>query len=549
MARWIEALGAFARPPDPRPTRAVVDDIAAELDFHLAMRAAELERAGLAPAAAAEEARRRFGDRAVIERQCRQTQLGERIMLQRFQVAVLIVVVAALGGLLWQNRSLQQDYARTVDALRAQIAELGKNATEKSPAPIAAVTLPTFPRATEADRWIETLNRSPDDWRLGVELGEAALRNSPGSAAAWLQRLWPSIRSFEQRQQLLKPFVLRSLQPDALQVLDLAARDPDAAVANRAFYYLRAIAFRDFAAAPQEYDAWARENVARDVGEVLVESARAFVARWRGCDHDALLAALATVDTDWLAWNDGHDVAAALRADGVVEQVAAWLDGDPRMVEPAARWLAPLAVDFVLLRRWCGGDRIHRAAAEATLRRPEYRCTQAQIEALLADDDAVWRRVALDRLATTPVDGEFVARFVVPRLAGTIDVAVDELDALVRAAGQQKWEAAVVPLIGRLTEPAPARSPRAALRFAVATALRQIGDARAIPPLIAVATRERTGPDGLGAATLALCELTGVAAGPGHDAAFWQHWWQANRSRFPEAARAIAIPELDAEDE
>ena len=59
------------RPAEPRRSaRQIQDDVDEELRFHLEMRAAELEAAGLDPAAARDEAARRFGDVAETQRAC-----------------------------------------------------------------------------------------------------------------------------------------------------------------------------------------------------------------------------------------------------------------------------------------------------------------------------------------------------------------------------------------------------------------------------------------------------------------------------------------------
>ena len=97
FGRWLEERGLYWRPPDRRTRREVEDEIAAELEFHVAARAADLERDGLSADAARREAECRFGDRARIEKECRQAQLGERIMLQRIQIGLIAVLVGAVA--------------------------------------------------------------------------------------------------------------------------------------------------------------------------------------------------------------------------------------------------------------------------------------------------------------------------------------------------------------------------------------------------------------------------------------------------------------------
>lgn len=84
----LDTLAACIRPPDGRSMRQIEEEIVDELQFHLEMSVAEAIRDGQPPEAAMAEARRRFGDFSRIHSDCRRIQLGERIMLQRIQVAL-----------------------------------------------------------------------------------------------------------------------------------------------------------------------------------------------------------------------------------------------------------------------------------------------------------------------------------------------------------------------------------------------------------------------------------------------------------------------------
>jgi predicted permease len=65
--------------PDPRSPRQIRDDVDEEIRFHLEMRAAALEAEGMDPAAAREEALRRFGDREATRREA----IGSDLRLER----------------------------------------------------------------------------------------------------------------------------------------------------------------------------------------------------------------------------------------------------------------------------------------------------------------------------------------------------------------------------------------------------------------------------------------------------------------------------------
>src|SRR6185369_6473306 len=79
-------------PAEPRRSaRQINDDVDEELRFHLEMRAAELEAAGLDPAAARDEAARRFGDVAETQRACAASDRErERTLRRREYVAELV---------------------------------------------------------------------------------------------------------------------------------------------------------------------------------------------------------------------------------------------------------------------------------------------------------------------------------------------------------------------------------------------------------------------------------------------------------------------------
>jgi RNA polymerase sigma-70 factor (ECF subfamily) len=111
----IDTLATYLRPPDSRPMQEIERQIVDELQFHVEMRIEENVRAGMSPEAARADAQRRFGDFRRIHQSCRRIQLGERIMLQRIQVALtaillVVVVVMAVG---FYKRQAQYDAALT----------------------------------------------------------------------------------------------------------------------------------------------------------------------------------------------------------------------------------------------------------------------------------------------------------------------------------------------------------------------------------------------------------------------------------------------------
>jgi hypothetical protein len=104
----LNELSVFLRAPDPRPARQIEEEILDELDFHLQMRTEDNISAGMSPSDAQADALRRFGDFERIRRACRRTLLGERIMLQRIQALLTVILLAAVVYMgvqfyLWQK--------------------------------------------------------------------------------------------------------------------------------------------------------------------------------------------------------------------------------------------------------------------------------------------------------------------------------------------------------------------------------------------------------------------------------------------------------------
>lgn len=93
---WRSAFALVPRPPDSRPMRLVEQEIRDELDFHIEMRTRDNVAAGMSPEQARQDALWRFGDVERTYKACRQTLLGERIMLQRIQAVLTLVLLVAV---------------------------------------------------------------------------------------------------------------------------------------------------------------------------------------------------------------------------------------------------------------------------------------------------------------------------------------------------------------------------------------------------------------------------------------------------------------------
>jgi RNA polymerase sigma-70 factor (ECF subfamily) len=146
----FDSLTAYLRPPDSRPMKQIEGEIVDELRFHLEMRIEENVRDGMSPEAARADAQRRFGDFRRIQKTCRRIQLGERIMLQRIQVAmtaILLVVVVAMAVGFYQRQS-QYDAAilglqQSIEGMQAGLAGVLKG--------VPPVVVSTAPARGETD--------------------------------------------------------------------------------------------------------------------------------------------------------------------------------------------------------------------------------------------------------------------------------------------------------------------------------------------------------------------------------------------------------------
>ena len=319
MAEFLERIGIFPRPPDPRPLREIEADVDEELRFHLDASAQALADEGLDGDAARAEALRRFGDVDQVRRACVRTTLGERLVLQRIQFVLIAALLAAVVFLLVSNRAATAqaqaaaERARTLalmaelqarlavenaDVARLRAAAVGPEGPavdrEASPGEYLAADGRSLALADATRSWFDAFEERRGAWRHGLRVAErlAALPGSQG--AEILKEVWPRL-SVEHREQILKPFVFDGGSPHALEVLELGFEDEETSVKERAVHYLHTYAWRNLWQGDGAGEAWFAEWRDRPVAETLRENA----ARWAreygeiGLRHDALPAELA----------------------------------------------------------------------------------------------------------------------------------------------------------------------------------------------------------------------------------------------------------------
>lgn len=125
---WAESLAQRVKALDARPVAEVDREILDELEFHVEMCTLDGIRSGLSPAAAREAALSKFGDFERVRRRCRRALLGERIMLQRIQAVLLVILLVAVIALGYQAYTVQRANQQTLTDLRTAIAQLTASA-------------------------------------------------------------------------------------------------------------------------------------------------------------------------------------------------------------------------------------------------------------------------------------------------------------------------------------------------------------------------------------------------------------------------------------
>lgn len=528
MGGFFESLGLFWRAPDPRPKREIDGDIEEELAFHLAERERGNRAAGMSAAEARADAERRFGDFERIRGECRRVQMGERIVLQRLNFVLLLVLAGGVVFFAWQSYAAQRDSRDLIESMRVEFAQLNAALAERSAVGDGAAsagagsqdesTGPGRPSlATDAsglsgsdallvqklgqvgsgarsappeeetadEMWSHRFNEHRDDWRHGLAVAQRlADECSCERAVEVLDALYGTL-SVPHREQLFKPFVFHGGKPCALRVLHLGATDPEPSVRARAYSYLRDYAFRDFGEDYEGYLAWYREWSARGLQEVFYGNAMQFLDRVRAASG----AELEQYVRQWRALDfraaeaAGADLVQTFRLGGALDLAAGWMrstDAETRLT--GLEWLARLDPTEAELREHVLP--IVRGGADVP----------SQVFA-----------------AACGVFGSPERTWAVPELLAALEASFELGVANVR--------------VGGLTR-----------------ALARARDPRATPVLVGCIVADDTPLTIEGIGSNGLQELTGVAYAPSHDGAWWRAWWEKNSGNLPEPIRGAPLP-------
>lgn len=349
----------------------------------------------------------------------------------------------------------------------------------------------------DRETWAEKLaGFKPGNSSQAFSTGQLLAVLPPDDGYAILEENWHRIGSVRARQQILKAWVftmpgpLRArYHPRLLDVLNLGMHDgPE--VRDSAIVYLRRVALRDFSQDAAAYEAWYEANRARPLPQITEDAARRFVADLVTLeDMKRSQRLLLFRDAEDLFRDDMPEARRAAIDAGLVKTVEQWVTAG--MAPQASRAAVETAE---------GGLRLLAALElpEAELRRVVVPLTSketpsgmraAAISALKRQEFSWAVDVLLDALQETVVENDFGSNSVIQEAA---------------------------------------------------SALGEIGDPRAIPPMIAV-IEARNRLDGI--CSLGLGKLTGVSFNQKHDGAWWRAWWERNKGRYP-AVSDLEIPKL-----
>ncbi|HEX5470326.1 MAG TPA: permease prefix domain 1-containing protein [Lacipirellulaceae bacterium] len=117
-------------------------EIIDELEFHIAMRTEENMSHGMSPDAARAAAIAKFGDFAAVQRRCRLALLGARIMWQRIQMILSVVLLGAVVLLAFQFYNGQRANQAAIDDITSALKQF---------APVPAVSAVVVNNDQKAD--------------------------------------------------------------------------------------------------------------------------------------------------------------------------------------------------------------------------------------------------------------------------------------------------------------------------------------------------------------------------------------------------------------
>ncbi len=325
----------------------------------------------------------------------------------------------------------------------------------------------------------------PEIFRLSVELAKA----EGGAGYYAMKEKWSTISDPTIRQLFVQQYLAHRagesrsrLQKKLIDLLNLGVTDPAPIVQVAALRGVKQISLQDFAEDIAGYAAWYKTVEGKDANAVLAENAEAFVKRSSSLKGAEVRKVVEMFDD----------------AGGLMMEIA-----DARRAAMSAGW-------GNVLVGWLTGDEVSSQAA------------------MRLSSNLKFRKKELQEHILPLVKGEYNANMSVRTWAvavmgdGRAAWAVEDLLAVLKAAEEKPNELrAFLPPMSRC--------------------LAAIGDARAIPALLAAAEVEGS-PAALNTvAQYGLSPLTGVKQNDEKDLAWWRTWWTKNRARYGEKFATMDI--------
>ncbi len=225
MTGILERLGLFLHAPDLRPRAQIEADIEEELATHVALRAMDNEASGMAPDEARRNAELSFGDSRRVFAECLGIQMKERIMLQRVNAVLIVLLLVGMGANLWVGARAQAGVRHDVADLRQTVVALasGLDGLERMAPPSAANAA-----AGTEERMVHVLGHvgqpGPVSWRENLTLTRLISFAGGFGKFATRSKIQVIRNTPSGRQKILVDFneILSGKRPDLpLQVDDL----------------------------------------------------------------------------------------------------------------------------------------------------------------------------------------------------------------------------------------------------------------------------------------------------------------------------------------
>ncbi|MEA2735747.1 MAG: hypothetical protein QOE14_2198 [Humisphaera sp.] len=353
--------------------------------------------------------------------------------------------------------------------------------------PVAVVPAPAATQPTQ-DWNAKLASLNDDNWRRAFAVGGELAKMDAEKSWPIVQANFSKVPNFEARQQILKAFAFARLHPRVLDVMHLGMTDPEPQVRAWAAGYLRGLAYQDFAENSAAYEAWRIKTAGRPAGQVVAESATAWVNQLK-------------------AANTGE-------------------------IKRHARFVREVRNDLSQIP----------AARDAAIKAGALDVATGWLREHADDSDIVTG--ARDLLTALKPDAGYLKTVILPMLDAKHpdEVRRAAIETLGRA--DNKW--AVDPLLAALRESVTSKDKeQRRLAWDVASALAEIGDPRAIPDMIAAIAHDDTYDTVYGVGYFGLGKMTGVRYDESHNGQWWRQWWERERVRFPEPVRSSTIPVLD----